>query len=77
MIRIEMNPLDQKDILDLLDYALEMQYLERRKPDSMYYYWNLRIPQLKAIILGKNVSPGIYRSSMGSIETNETNNREI
>lgn len=77
MIRIEMNPLDQKDILDLLDYALEMQYLTRREKESMYYYWNLRIPQLKAVVLGKNVSPGIYQSSMRSIETNETNNREI
>lgn len=67
MIRIEMSPNDQKDIIDLLDYALDMQYLTRHEKDSFYLYWKLRIPQLKVVLLGKNMTPPIYKSALGGI----------
>lgn len=69
MIRIEMNPNDQKDILDMLKYASEMK--EQNKPllkgsnkwdDSKY--WIMRIEQLKEIVNGRNDSYSLYTSSL-------------
>lgn len=79
MIRIEMNPLDQKDMLELLDFALKMKYLMRpikKHEYNDYGYWQMRIPQLKAILNGKNVSPGIYKSTMESFDRYDSSNKE-
>lgn len=73
MIRIEMNPNDQKDIIELLDFALEMKYvMQPTKYGSFndYGYWKIRIPQLKVVLLGKNTSPAIYKSSLGGANGN-------
>jgi hypothetical protein len=52
MIKLEINPLDQKDIIELLDYAKEQKKLNKpvlrgsqRWDDTKY--WNYRIEYLK------------------------------
>lgn len=80
MIRIEMSPYDQKDILELLD--LTLNYLEESLKKEKYGrwewsnagYWKHRIPQLKQVMSGKNTTPPIYKSSLGGYSG--TNNQE-
>ena len=74
MIKLEINPLDQKDIIELLDYAKEQKNLNKpvlkgsqRWDDTKY--WEIRISQLKAIINGKNIRNGIYSSSLNTFDT--------
>lgn len=63
MIRVEMSPNDQKDILDLLDYALKYKHLDK---EGYPKYWELRIPQLKAIINGlQPYDPGVQSTMNG------------
>ena len=69
MIRLEINPLDQKDIIELLEYALEKKIEEGEEVSGRHHwdssrYYAFRIPQLIKIMNGKNVSPGIYQSSL-------------
>lgn len=68
MIRLEINPLDQKDIIELLEYALAKKLEEGEEVSGRHHwdsrgYYRMRIPQLIMIMNGKNVSPGIYQSS--------------
>lgn len=63
MIRIEMNPLDQKDIIDLLQYALEQKQTDYSK-EAYSNYWKIRVPQLLDIMNGKNVNPCIVKSTL-------------
>ena len=65
MIKVEMSPNDQKDILDLLDYALRYKELDNDK-ESPYKYWEIRIPQLKAVINGlEPYEPNIQSTMYG------------
>lgn len=72
MTEINLSPNDQKDILELLDYALEKKQEEKigttnaTKWDDRKY-WQLRVPQLKALINGYKGYSSIYQSSMGSL----------
>lgn len=58
MIRIEMTPYEQKDILDVLDYAL-LQY--ELSHDKMREYWLIRIKELKKVIKGQVNQPSLER----------------
>lgn len=74
MVRIELEPLEQKDILEMLDYALEQKRLNRpiNKGSNKWddtKYWEIRISQLKALINGKNIRNGIYSSSLNTFDT--------
>lgn len=70
MIRLEINPLDQKDIIELLDYAKEQKELNKpvlrgsqRWDDTKY--WNYRIEYLKKVILGEiTYRTQVYKSNM-------------
>ena len=69
MVRIEVEPLDQKDLLEILDYALENYIKEQKngkRKDAKWY--ELRIGQLKKLINGRNVQDSIYKSSLGTLE---------
>lgn len=78
MIKLEINPLDQKDIIELLDYAKEQKNLNKpvlrgsqRWDDTKY--WNYRIEYLKKVILGKVIyKTQVYKSSMGYDNQQET-----
>ena len=67
MIRIEMSPYDQKDILELLDLSLEFIKYDKygRWKWTSAGYWKHRIPQLKQVMSGRDGTPPIYRSSLG------------
>ena len=62
MIKIEMSPNDQKDIIEMLVYAYKMNSKEIKKKWSNADYWKIRIPQLIEVMKGKN-EPIISRSS--------------
>lgn len=78
MIKLEINPLDQKDIIELLDYAKEQKKLNKpvlrgsqRWDDTKY--WNYRIEYLKKVILGEiTYRTQVYKSSMGYDNQQET-----
>jgi len=58
MIRIEMTPYEQKDILEVLDYAIGQYFFSR---DPMRKYWLMRINQLKKVIEGRVNPPSMER----------------
>lgn len=74
MIRLEINPLDQRDVVELLDYAKEQKLNNRpvlkgsqRWDDTNY--WVNRIEYLKKVILGKiNTNTSIYKSTLQYLE---------
>ena len=76
MERIELSPLDKKDLLELLEYA--KSYKEMFRPVNKnkknnykwddYNWWCMRIEQLKAVINGRNVSDSLVGSSLLSLE---------
>lgn len=66
MVEIKLEPNDQKDILDLLKYALKKKQEDKDK-ESYPRYWELRIPQLEQLINGRNVYDTIYQSSLGNL----------
>lgn len=78
MIKLEINPLDQKDIIELLDYAKEQKSLNKpvlrgsqRWDDTKY--WNYRIEYLKKVILGEiTYRTQVYKSSMEYDNPQET-----
>ena len=82
MIKLEINPLDQKDIIELLDYAKEQKNLNRpilkgsqRWDDTKY--WNYRIEYLKKVILGEiTYRTQVYKSSMDYDTPQEVANEE-
>lgn len=82
MIRLEINPLDQKDIIELLDYAKEQKNLNKpvlrgsqRWDDTKY--WNYRIEYLKKVILGEiTYRTQVYKSSMDYETPQEVANEE-
>ena len=82
MIKIEINPLDQKDIIELLDYAKEQKNLNKpvlrgsqRWDDTKY--WNYRIEYLKKVILGEiTYRTQVYKSSMDYDTPQEVANEE-
>lgn len=83
MIRIELSPFDEKDILELLDYAKEMK--EQRRPEKKGKghdgwddtdYWLMRIEQLKEIIKSRNINDNLYGSSLPEGEPNELDKRK-
>ena len=81
MTRIELSPFDEKDILELLDYAKEMK--EEHRPGNQRHdkwddtdYWVMRIEQLKMIIKGRNVNNSLYGSSLPEGEPNEFEKRK-
>ena len=80
MVRLEISPLDQKDILEMLDYAKEQKQLNRpvlkgtNKWDDTQY-WVERIEYLKKVILGKvKNDTSIYKSSLEYYDRKENNN---
>ena len=76
MERIELSPLDKKDLLEILEFA--KLYKESTRPAKKTGYsgykwddtewWNMRIEQLKQIINGRNVSDSLVGSSLLSLE---------
>lgn len=82
MIKLEINPLDQKDIIELLDYAKEQKNLNKpilkgsqRWDDTKY--WNYRIEYLKKVILGEiTYRTQVYKSSMDYDTPQEVANEE-
>ena len=82
MIKLEINPLDQKDIIELLDYAKEQKNLNKpilkgsqRWDDTKY--WNYRIEYLKKVILGEiTYRTQVYKSSMDYDTPQEVGNEE-
>ena len=82
MIKLEINPLDQKDIIKLLDYAKEQKNLNKpilrgsqRWDDTKY--WNYRIEYLKKVILGEiTYRTQVYKSSMDYDTPQEVTNEE-
>lgn len=76
MVRIELEPLEQKDLFELLDYAREQKILNRPVVKKGSYkwddtnYWINRIDQLKESLTHRE-DAGIYRSSILSLEQTE------
>lgn len=66
MVEIKLEPNDQQDIIDLLNYALQKKHEDTDK-ESYPKYWDLRVPQLKQLIKGKKVYDTIYQSSLGGL----------
>ena len=79
MIKLEISPLDQKDIIELLDYAKEQKNLNKpilkgsHKWDDTKY-WDYRIEYLKQVMQGKIFKASIYRSSMTYYDTKKEEN---
>ena len=73
MTKIELSPFDQKDILELLDYAKNQKIHNRptlkgtQKWDDTNY-WIERIEYLKKVINGKVRQPNIYKSTLEYLE---------
>ena len=73
MIRIEISPLDQKDLLEILDFAATWYELtrggknKRDKWDNTNWYL-MRIEQLQEIIKGRIVQDSLIKSSLGTFE---------
>ena len=83
MIRIELEPLEQKDLLEMLDYASEMKEKNRpvRKTGRSAVwddtdYWINRIEILKRILQGKTVRDSVYRSSLGTLDTGKNEEKD-
>ena len=74
MERIELNPLDKKDLLELLEYAKKQKELNRPEKTDRHYWddtnwWLLRIEQLEMIINGESVSGSYIQSSFQTMNT--------
>lgn len=81
MERIELSPLDKKDLLELLDYAKEQKIANKPEIKSQRAnrwddtnFWLLRISQLKAVINGKPIYDNTVKSSMPDFEITERDN---
>lgn len=74
MVKIELNPLDKKDLLELLEYAKKQKELNRPEKNDRHYWddtnwWLLRIEQLEMIINGESVSGSYIQSSFQTMNT--------
>lgn len=72
MVEIKLSPLDQKDLLELLEYALQKKLKEPPEKRGRYTWdesgwYKLRIYQLSQIIKGKKVYDTICQSSLGNL----------
>ena len=68
MKRINLEIYDQKDLLDVLNYAQE-EYKFRARFDPVAKYWIHRIEQLKKVVKGDRISDlGNIQSSMLTME---------
>lgn len=76
MDKIELNPLDKKDLLEVLDYAINQKEINRpvrvtkrgkTKWDDTTY-WIMRIKQLKKVINGYSTEGSYIQSSMTTID---------
>lgn len=68
MKTINLEVYDQKDLLQVLNYAQE-EYKYRAKFDPVAKYWIQRINQLKKVIKGEKLSDlGNIQSSMLTME---------
>ena len=72
MDRINLNPLDKKDLLELLEYARQKKLEDdinstRKDHFRMGKYWDMRIEQLKDIVNGSIVDIGI-QSTMRTMQ---------
>lgn len=73
MERIELSPLDKKDLLELLDYIKDVKKLNRpvlkgsNKWDDTKF-WEIRIEQLKQVINGKNFNYSLIGSSLLTLD---------
>jgi hypothetical protein len=81
MEKIELSPLDKKDLLELLDYAKEQKIankpeikLQRANRWDDTNFWLLRISQLKAVINGKPIYDNTVKSSMPDFEITDRDN---
>lgn len=81
MERIELSPLDKKDLLELLDYAKEQKIANKPEIKSQRAnrwddtnFWLLRISQLKAVINGKPIYDNTVKSSMPDFEITDRDN---
>lgn len=70
MIRIELEPLDVKDLIELLEYAKEQKELNR--PDIKGWddtnWWKLRIDVLVGKLKGEHGVDSIIQSSLPVID---------
>lgn len=78
MEKIELSPLDKKDLLELLDYAKEQKIANRPEIKSQRAnrwddtnFWLLRISQLKAVINGRPVYDNTVKSSIPEYDSVE------
>lgn len=60
MIKIELTPYEKKDLIDVLNFALE-QYQEIYDDKRIPKYWIMRIDELKKILEGKVNPPSMER----------------
>lgn len=60
MIKIELTPYEKKDLIDVLNFALE-QYQEIYDDKRIPKYWIMRIEELKKILEGKVNPPSMER----------------
>jgi hypothetical protein len=81
MVRIDLSPLDKKDLLELLDYAKEQKIANKPEIKSQRAnrwddtnFWLLRISQLKAVINGKPIYDNTVKSSMPDFEITDRDN---
>ena len=76
MERIELSPLDKKDLLEILEFAKLFKEMTRPKQKTGYSgykwddykWWCMRIDQLKAIINGRNVNDSLIGSSLLTLD---------
>lgn len=62
MIKLEITPYEQKDLIEILDFALERyEYTSQFDKTGLSKYWTQRIPELKRVVLGKVNPPSMER----------------
>lgn len=71
MTEIKLSPFDKKDLLELLDYALEKKLEEEPKDERFKWdnsgWYKLRVYQLKRLINGEKVYDNLIQSSLGNM----------
>ena len=77
MNTIELEPLDKKDLLEILEYAKRQKKIQNRnlKGWDDTRYWCMRIDQLKSIVNGYKTHGSFIQSSYRTIDC-EMNQKE-